>query len=261
MAERLDRPAEPSSRPPILPVSPTTTIATPLEPGNRSLAAVRQTFRALRHRNFRLFLFGQIVSLIGTWMQNVAQSWLVYRLSHSELLLGATWFCAQIPVFALGSIGGLASDRYSRHRIVIATQVLSMLQAFTLGILTLRGNVQVPQVLALAVALGIVNAFDMPARQSLIVELAGKDDLLNAISLNSTIFNGARIAGPAVAGVLVAALGEGACFMLNGVSFLAVIAALLAMRVPPRTQRLTESSWSHLLDGFRYAWNHSLVRS
>jgi MFS family permease len=222
---------------------------------------VRQTFRALRHRNFRLFLFGQIVSLIGTWMQNVAQSWLVYRLSHSELLLGATWFCAQIPVFALGSIGGLASDRYSRHRIVVATQTLSMLQAFTLGILTLWGHVEVPQILVLAVALGILNAFDMPARQSLIVELAGKDDLLNAISLNSTIFNGARIAGPAVAGVLVAALGEGACFMLNGVSFLAVIAALLAMRVPPRTQRLTESSWSHLLDGFRYAWNHSLVRS
>src|SRR5258708_31894769 len=140
--------------------------ALPLGP-ELGASRVPHTFRALRHRNFRLFLSGQIVSLVGTWMQNVAQSWLVYRLSHSELLLGTAWFCSQIPVFALGSIGGVVSDRHSRHRIVVATQTLSMLQAFALGILTLSGHVQVWHILALALALGTINAFDMPARQAL----------------------------------------------------------------------------------------------
>jgi MFS family permease len=222
---------------------------------------IRQTFRAFRHRNFRLFLFGQIVSLVGTWMQNVAQSWLVYRLSHSALLLGTAWFCSQIPVFALGSIGGVMSDRHSRHRIVVATQTLSMLQAFALGILTLSGHVQVWHILALALTLGTINAFDMPARQALIVQLANKEDLLNAISLNSAIFNAARIVGPAIAGVLVAALGEGVCFILNGASFLAVIAALLAMRVPAQAQPNADSSWVHLTEGFRYTWRDVRVRS
>ena len=222
---------------------------------------IRQTFRAFRHRNFRLFLFGQIVSLVGTWMQNVAQAWLVYRLSHSALLLGTAWFCSQIPVFALGSIGGVMSDRHSRHRIVVTTQILSMLQAFALGILTLSGHVRVWHILALALTLGTINAFDMPARQALIVQLANKEDLLNAISLNSAIFNAARIVGPAIAGLLVAALGEGVCFVLNGVSFLAVIAALLAMRVPAQAQPNADSSWAHLTEGFRYTWRHVQVRS
>ena len=194
-------------------------------------------------------------------MQNVAQAWLVYRLSHSALLLGTAWFCSQIPVFALGSIGGVMSDRHSRHRIVVTTQILSMLQAFTLGILTLSGHVQVWHILALALALGTINAFDMPARQALIVQLANKEDLLNAISLNSAIFNAARIVGPAIAGLLVAALGEGVCFALNGVSFLAVIAALLAMRVPAQAQPNADSSWVHLTEGFRYTWRHVQVRS
>jgi len=194
-------------------------------------------------------------------MQKVAQSWLVYRLTHSELLLGTAWFCSQIPVFALGPIGGVVCDRYSRHRIVIATQVLSMLPAFALGVLTLAGHVKVWHILALALMLGTINAFDMPARQAFIIELANKEDLLNAISLNSAIFNAARIVGPAIAGLLVAALGEGICFMVNGVSFLAVIAALAAMHVPHRVQPQPDSSWSHLVDGFRYAWHHVPVRS
>lgn len=222
---------------------------------------MRQTFRALRHRNFRLFLFGQIVSLVGTWMQNVAQSWLVYHLYHSELLLGTAWFCGQIPVFALGSVGGLVSDRYPRYRIVIFTQTLSMLQAVALAILTLTGTVRIGHILALALALGTINAFDMPARQALIVQLASKEDLLNAISLNSAIFNAARIVGPAVAGLLVAALGEGVCFVVNAASFVAVIGALAAMRVPSQPQPLPDSSWSHLIEGFRYAWHHVPVRS
>ena len=206
-------------------------------------------------------MFGQIVSLVGTWMQSVAQSWLVYHLSHSELLLGTTWFCSQIPVFALGALGGVASYRYSRHRIVVFTQTLSMLQAFALAALTLSGRIQVPHILALAVMLGAINAFDMPARQSLIVQMSGKEDLLNAISLNSAIFNAARVVGPGIAGLLVAYLGEGICFLLNGVSFLAVIGALLAMRLPATVRRLHDSPWSHLMEGFRYAWAHTEVRA
>ena len=220
----------------------------------------RRAFRALRHRNFRLFVSGQIVSLVGTWMQNVAQTWLVYRLTHSALLLGTAWFCTQIPVFAFGAWGGVAADRYSRHRMVVITQTLSMLQAFALAALTLSGKVQVWHILTLAVALGTINAFDMPARQSLIVEMASKEDLLSAISLNSAIFNSARTVGPAVAGFLVAAFGEGLCFLVNGFSFMAVIACLLAMRLPKIPRRKADSPWSHLTQGLRYVHGHRAVR-
>lgn len=222
---------------------------------------LRQTFRALRHRNFRLFIIGQTISLIGTWMQNVAQAWLVYRLTHSELLLGTAWFCTTIPVFALGPLGGLLSDRYSRHKLVIITQSVASLQAMVLAILTLTGAIQVWHVLALAVALGTVNAFDMPGRQSLIVQLTSKEDLLNAISLNSAIFNAARVIGPGIAGVVVAAAGEGPCFLFNSISFLAVIGCLAGMRLPKFEQpKAYDSPWSHLKDGFRYAWRHQTVR-
>jgi MFS family permease len=221
---------------------------------------LRHTFRALRHRNFRLFVAGQIISLVGTWMQSVAQSWLIYRLTHSELLLGTAWFCSQLPVFLLGPLGGLASDRYSRHRLVVVTQVLSLVQAFALAALTLTGAVEVWHVMLLAILLGAINALDMPARQSLIIELTSKADLLNAISINSAIFNSARIVGPAVAGVLVAMVGEGFCFLINGISFLAVIACLLAMRLPGRPAPASDSPWSHLMNGFRYAHRHAVVR-
>jgi MFS family permease len=217
-------------------------------------------FRAVRHRNYRLFVTGQIVSLVGTWMQNVAVSWLVYRLTHSELLLGTTWFCLHLPVFLLGPLGGMASDRFSRHRLVVLTQILSMLQAMILAILTLTGLVNVWHVLVMAAILGCINAFDMPARQSLIVELASKEDLLNAISLNSAIFNAARVIGPGVAGILVAAVGEGICFLINGFSFVAVIVCLLAMRLPPGRRTVSDSPWSHLIAGFSYAYRHPVVR-
>ncbi len=222
---------------------------------------LQQAFSALRHRNFRLFVTGQIVSLCGTWMQNVAQSWLVYRLTHSELLLGTAWFCTQIPVFAFGALGGLAADRHSRHRLVVLTQTLSMLQAFVLAALTLSGRVQVWHILALAVGLGTINAFDMPGRQSLIIEMTSKEDLLNAISLNSAIFNAARVVGPAVAGLLVAAFGEGLCFLLNGVSFMAVIGCLLAMRLPKFTRQVQDSPWAHLVQGLKYVHGHRGVRT
>jgi len=221
----------------------------------------RQAFRALRHRNFRLYVVGQIVSLVGTWMQNVAQAWLVYRLTHSEFLLGAAWFCAQIPVFAFGALGGLAADRHSRHRLVVLTQTLSMCQAFALAALTLSGKVQVWHILTLAFGLGTINAFDMPGRQSLIIEMTSKEDLLNAISLNSAIFNAARVAGPALAGLLVAAFGEGLCFLVNGISFLAVIGCLLAMRLPKFKRQVQDSPWSHLVQGFKYVQRHLAVRT
>jgi predicted MFS family arabinose efflux permease len=217
-------------------------------------------FGALRHRNFRLFVGGQMVSLIGTWMQNVAQSWLVYRLTHSELLLGTAWFCSQIAVFALGPLGGVAADRFSRHKLVILTQTCSMLQAFALAALTLSGRVQVWHILALAIALGAINAFDMPGRQSLLIQMTSKDDLLSAISINSAVFNTGRSLGPGIAGLLVAWLGEGWCFFLNGVSFLAVIGSLLAMRLQPYHPKVEDSPWSHLVDGFRYARQHQPVR-
>ena len=224
------------------------------------VSRIPHTFRALRHRNFRLFLGGQIISLVGTWMQNVAQSWLVYRLTHSEWLLGTAWFCSQIAVFALGPLGGLAADRFSRHKLVIVTQTLSLFQALALGVLTLSGRVQVWQVLALAVVLGTINAFDMPGRQALVIHMTSKEDLINAISLNSAVFNAARVMGPGVAGLLVAAVGEGACFLINAASFLAVIGCLLAMRLPPTECARQDSPWQHLKDGFQYAWRHSAVR-
>ena len=194
-----------------------------------------------------------VVSLIGTWMQSVAQSWLVYRLTHSEFLLGVTWFCTHIPVLVLAPVGGLAADRFSRHRIVVTTQTLSMLQALGLAALTLSGHIQVWHIMAFALMLGTINAFDIPGRQSLFVELVGREELLNAISLNSAIFNLARVAGPSVAGFLVAALGEGMCFLLNGLSFVAVIGSLLAMRLNRTGGSTSKSSLSNLLDGFRYA--------
>ena len=194
-------------------------------------------------------------------MQNVAQAWLIYRLTHSELLLGTTWFCTQIPVFAFGALGGLAADRFSRHKLVVITQVLSMVQALILAGLTLSGHVKVWHILTLATALGTINAFDMPGRQSLIIEMTSKDDLLNAISLNSAIFNGARVVGPAVAGLLVATFGEGVCFLLNGVSFIAVIGCLLAMRLPSIVRTVHDSPWAHLVEGFKYVQSHRAVRT
>src|SRR5579863_369722 len=211
----------------------------------------RATVRALRHRNFRLFFFGQLISLIGTWMQTVAQSWLVYRLTGSSALLGSVNFASQIPVFLLSPIGGVIADRYNRHRIVIATQTLSMLLAFALAALTLLERIEVWEIFVLSALLGVVNAIDIPARQSFIVEMTNREDLINAIALNSSAFNGARIIGPAVAGLTVAAVGEGWCFFANAVSYIAVIAGLLMMRVPPFKPRLPEvSALRHVMQGF-----------
>jgi MFS family permease len=220
------------------------------------------TLRALRHRNFQLFFGGQLISLTGTWMQNVAQAWLVYRLTGSSLLLGSVGFASQIPVFLFAPIGGIVADRFNRHRVVIATQATSMVLAFILAELTLTGKVQVWHVFVLASLMGIVNAFDIPARQSFLVDMVGKEDLMNAIALNSSMFNGARIIGPAVAGVLVASIGEGWCFFVNGVSYIAVITGLLLMKLPPRTyHRPTGSPLEHIIEGFRFVRHTAPIRA
>jgi MFS family permease len=209
--------------------------------------------RALKHRNYRIFMGGQLISLIGTWMQTVAESWLVYRLTGSALLLGVAGFANRIPIFLLSPIGGAIADRYSRHRIVIATQTASMGLAGALAFLTLTHLVRVWHLMVIAALLGIVNAFDIPGRQSFVAELVPRNDLQNAIALNSSMFNGARVVGPAIAGVLVAAVGEGWCFFANAVSYIAVIVGLLLMRLPPAPAAARPASAvAHIMEGFRF---------
>lgn len=218
--------------------------------------------RALQHRNYRLFFTGQLISLSGTWMQSVAQAWLVYRLTDSAALLGLVGFAGQFPVFLLSALGGTVADRRNRRHLLIVTQSCSMLLAFTLAGLTLSGLVQVWHIFLLAALLGMVNAFDIPGRQSFVIEMVGRQDLLNAIALNSSMINGARIVGPALAGVLVGAVGEGWCFLLNGVSYLAAITALARMRLAPRPKTPHHgSALAHIAEGFRFAWQAEPIRA
>ena len=211
------------------------------------------TLRALRYRNFQLFFGGQLISLTGTWMQNVAQAWLVYRLTGSAVLLGLVSFAGQIPVFLMAPVGGIVADRFPRRRVVIGTQTAAMLLALVLAALTLTGTVQIWHIFVLSALLGIVNAFDIPARQAFFVEMVGRADLINAIALNSSMFNASRIVGPAVAGILVAAIGEGWCFFVNGVSYIAVIAGLLLMTVAERRViKPPASPLADVMEGFRF---------
>jgi MFS family permease len=211
------------------------------------------TLRALRHRNFQLFFSGQLISLIGTWMQNVAQAWLVYRLTGSSALLGLVSFASQIPVFLMSPVGGIVADRFRRHRVVIATQTASMILALALAALTLSGTIQIWHIFVLSVLLGVVNAFDIPARQSFLVDMVGREDLINVIALNSSMFNASRVVGPAVAGILVASIGEGWCFFANGVSYIAVIVGLLFMHVTVhRPVNHLGSPLADVIEGFRF---------
>jgi len=220
------------------------------------------TIRSLRHRNFQLFFSGQLISLIGTWMQNVAQSWLVYRLTGSSLLLGTVSFAGQIPVFPIAPLAGMVADRWNRRTIVIITQTASMILASILAALTLTNRITVWEIVVLAALLGVVNAFDIPARQSFLVEMVGREDLMNAIALNSSIFNGARIIGPAIAGILVATIGEGWCFFANAVSYIAVIAGLFMMRISRRqAERAIKSAFDHMAEGFRFVRKTAPIRA
>jgi MFS family permease len=223
---------------------------------------VSTTLRALKHRNFQLFFSGQLISLVGTWMQSVAQSWLVYRKTGSSLLLGTVGFASQIPVFLVAPLGGMVADRNNRHRVIIATQVASMTLAFILAALTLSQRIQVWHILVLAALLGVVNAFDIPGRQSFLVDMVGKEDLMNAIALNSSMFNGARIVGPAIAGVLVAKIGEGWCFLANALSYIAVIVGLLMMKVQrPVYHAPPGSPLAHMIEGFSFARRTTPIRN
>jgi MFS family permease len=218
------------------------------------------TLRALRYRNFQLFFGGQLISLIGTWMQNVAQAWLVYRMTGSSVLLGLVSFSSQIPVFLMAPVGGIVADRFSRRRVVIATQTAAMLLALVLAALTLTGAVRVWHVVVLSALLGVVNAFDIPARQAFFVEMVGREDLINAIALNSSMFNASRVIGPAVAGILVASIGEGWCFFSNGVSYIAVIAGLLLMTVAERVPAKPPGSpLADVIEGFRFVIHNAPI--
>jgi len=231
--------------------------------GFNNMVDFRLIFRALQHRNYRLFFVGQSISFIGTWMQFVALSWLVYRLTNSALLLGVVGFVGQIPTFLLTPFTGVIADRYNRHKILIITQTLAMLQALVLSILVLSGNISVGQIIILSIILGLISSFDIPARQAFTIEMIEKkEDLGNAIALNSSIVNVARLIGPALAGILIATLGEGVCFLLNAISYVASILSLLLMKLTPRTIKLsTNHIWHDIKEGFSYAFNFMPIKS
>nr|MDA8165381.1 MFS transporter [Desulfobacteraceae bacterium] len=230
---------------------------------NGGRSGFRAVVRTLGYRNFRLFFGGQGLSLIGTWMQQVAMSWLVYRLTASPFMLGLVNFFARIPIFLASPFLGVLADRWNRHRILICTQTLSMLQALVLSWLVFSGRVQVWHLFALSLFIGVVNAMDIPARQSFFVEMVGeKEDLGSAIALNSSLVNSARLIGPSVAGFVIAGLGEGACFLINGLSYLAVIVALLLMRITPRrVEPPTKSILHELSEGARYTYGFAPIRA
>lgn len=217
---------------------------------------------ALQYRNYRLFFGGQGISLIGTWMQRIAMSWLVYRLTNSAFLLGVVGFTGQIPIFLLTPFAGVLADKMNRHRVLIVTQTLAMIQALILAFLVFTGTVAVWHILSLSIFLGLIDAFDMPVRQSFMVEIVQTKDLGNAIALNSSIVNSAQLLGPSIAGILIASTGEGMCFLLNGISYLFVIVSLLAMKI---TSRKMETQTTRVLkgvrEGFSYVFGFTPIRS
>jgi len=212
------------------------------------------TFRAFKSRNYRLYFSGQSVSLIGTWMQKTAVSWVIYTLTHSTLMLGVTLFASQFPSFLFSLYGGVISDRYNKYKVLLTTQVLSLVQAALLAVLILLKHYQVWEILALSVMLGVINAFDVPARQSLVYEMIDdKDDLPNALALNSSMVNLSRLIGPGIAGIVLEKIGDGACFLLNALSFVAVITSLLMMRLPKYVSKPhTKDALGELKEGFEY---------
>jgi MFS family permease len=229
-----------------------------------SARGVAFMLRALTHRNYKLFFSGQSISLIGTWMTRIATSWLVYRLTGSALLLGVVGFAGQIPSFLLAPFAGVLVDRWNRHHLLVATQVLSLLQSLALAVLTMTGVIRIWHIIALSIFQGLINAFDMPARQAFVVEMVERrEDLANAIALNSSMVNAARLLGPSIGGVIIAAVGEGWCFMIDAISYVAVIASLLLMKVTPRmTGRIKEAKMLRQLhEGWKYATRFAPIRN
>jgi MFS family permease len=223
-------------------VSTPTTPAVPIDsPPEKS--GISRAWRALRHRNFRLFFSGQSISLIGTWMTRLATSWLVYRLTGSAILLGVVGFAGQIPTFLLAPFAGVWIDRLNRRNVLLVTQILAMLQSMALAVLTLTHHINIHEIIWLSAFQGAINAFDMPGRQTFLVEMVeDKRDLGNAIAMNSSMVNLARLVGPSLAGAVIAVSGEGDCFLIDGLSYLAVIASLLAMRLKPAVIKRTADS-------------------
>ena len=226
-------------------------------------ATLKAMGRALRHRNYRLFFAGQGLSLVGTWITRVASAWLVWRLTGSEALLGLVGFAGQIPTTLVAPFAGVLVDRWNRHRVLVVTQVLSLLQSAALAAFALSGHITVGWIAALAVVQGLINAFDMPARQAFVVEMVtDRADLPNAIALNSSLVHAARLVGPSIAGILIAAVGEGWCFAVDAVSYLAVVGSLLAMRgIQPRPARPRTGVLADFRDGFRYVAGFPAIRS
>ncbi len=225
--------------------------------------SLKSTFRALQYRNYRLFFVGQGTSLIGTWMQRVATAWLVYRLTNSAVMLGIVGFVSQIPSFLLSPLGGVLADRWNKRNILLVTQALAMIQAAVLAVLVVTGAITVPWIIVLNACLGIINAFDVTARQSFVVEMIEKkEDLGNAIALNSSMVNGARLVGPSITGILIASAGEGVCFFVNAASYAMIIVALLAMNIAPRKREPANPRIIHdFSEGFAYIYKSVPMRS
>ena len=238
--------------------------ATTSQPQEHSLlGSMSHAWRALRHRNFKLFFAGQSISLIGTWMTRLATGWLVYRLTHSALLLGIVSFAGQIVAFLLAPIAGVWIERLNRRKLLVWTQAFAAAQSLAMAALTLAHVITLWEIIALAAFQGLINAFDMPGRQSFLVQMVeDRNDLSNAIAINSSMANGARLVGPAIAGLVIAAVGEGWCFLIDGVSYLAVIASLVMMRIKPLDIRLRASSMlEQMREGWDYVRNFRPIRS
>jgi len=227
------------------------------------VSKLKPILRALESRNYRLFFAGQAISLVGTWMTQIATVWLVYDLTNSALWLGVVGFSSQIPSFLISPFGGILVDRWNRHRILITTQILAMIQSLTLAALALTGVMQIWHIILLSLFQGLITAVDSPARQAFVPEIIErKEDLGNAIALNSSVFNGARLVGPAIAGLLIASVGAGVCFLIDGLSYIAVIAGLLAMKLKPRKIAThTTNVWQRLIEGFSYAFGFPPIRA
>lgn len=228
----------------------------------KTISGFKSTFRSLRYRNYRLFFTGQSVSLIGTWIQSITIPWLVYHLTNSAFLLGVVGFAGQIPIFLIAPFAGVITDRLNRYHLLILTQVAAMAQAFVLAFLYLSGHIQVWHVILLSALLGVINAFDVPVRQSFMIEMVEKkEDLANAIALNSSMVNGARLLGPSIAGLLIALTGEGICFLLNGISYLFVITSLLMMKITPRViAKKSKHVLKEMREGFNYTFGFPPIK-
>ncbi len=233
------------------------------ENNNSNQTGLKVAFRSLQYRNYRLFFIGQTISLIGTWIQRITTPWLVYRLSKSAFLLGVVGFSSQIPAFLLTPFAGVWVDRLHRHKILIATQILAMLQALSLAVLFFTGTIKIWHIVILGILLGCIDAFDMPTRQSFVVDIIDKkEDLSNAIALNSLMVNAARLIGPTIAGILVTTAGEGMCFLVNGLSYIFVIVSLLMMNVKLKNLKIQNNNkiFSDLKEGFRYTFGVVAIR-